>query len=102
MLGDLLHNSRPYGYLTTGGTESNIQAVRAMRNSRKFIKDPNIIVPASAHFSFDKIADILKIDVRKARVLPDLAVDTDHVFSLIDQNTVGLVGIAGSDRKSVV
>jgi len=96
MLGDLLHNSRPYGYLTTGGTESNIQAVRAMCNSCKSIKDPNIIVPASAHFSFDKIADILQIDVRKARVLSDLAVDTKHVVSLIDKNTVGLVGIAGS------
>ncbi len=96
MLGDLLHNSHPYGYLTTGGTESNIQAVRAMRNAGKSIKDPNIIVSGSAHFSFDKIADILKINVRKARILPDLVVDTEDVLSLIDKNTVGLVGIAGS------
>ncbi len=96
MLGDLLHNSHPYGYLTTGGTESNIQAVRAMRNACKSIKDPNIIVSGSAHFSFDKIADILKINVRKARILPDLVVDTEDVLSLIDKNTVGLVGIAGS------
>ncbi len=96
MLGDLLHNPHPYGYLTTGGTESNIQAVRAMRNACKSINDPNIIVPASAHFSFDKIADVLKIDVRKARILSDLVVDTSHMRSLIDQNTVGLVGIAGS------
>jgi len=96
MLGDLLHNSHPYGYLTTGGTESNIQAVRAMRNACKSIKDPNIIVSGSAHFSFDKIADILKINVRKARILPDLVVDTEDVLSLIDKNTLGLVGIAGS------
>ncbi|WP_370572841.1 tyrosine decarboxylase MfnA [Methanomethylovorans sp.] len=96
MLGDLLHNSHPYGYLTTGGTESNIQAVRAMLNACKSIRNPNIIVPASVHFSFDKIADILKINVLKARVLSDLVVDTEHVISLIDQNTVGLVGIAGS------
>lgn len=96
MLGDLLHNSHPYGYLTTGGTESNIQAVRAMRNACTSIKDPNIIVSGSAHFSFDKIADILKINVRKARILPDLVVDTEDVLSLIDKNTVGLVGIAGS------
>jgi tyrosine decarboxylase/aspartate 1-decarboxylase len=96
MLGNLLHNSHPYGYLTTGGTESNIQAVRGMRNACKSIKDPNIIVSESAHFSFDKIADILKIRVRKARVLPDLVVDTEDVLSLIDKNTIGLVGIAGS------
>ncbi|MBC7196609.1 MAG: tyrosine decarboxylase MfnA [Deferribacterales bacterium] len=96
MLGDLLHNSCPYGYLTTGGTESNIQAVRAMINSSQSIKKPNIIVPSSAHFSFDKISNILKIDVRKARILPNLAVDTGHVSSLIDKSTIGLVGIAGS------
>jgi tyrosine decarboxylase/aspartate 1-decarboxylase len=96
MLGDLLSNPHAYGYLTTGGTESNIQAVRAMRNACKLVQCPNIVVPTSAHFSFDKIADILKIEVRKARVLSDLTVDTKHVSSLIDQNTVGLVGIAGS------
>ncbi len=96
MLGDLLNNSNPYGYLTTGGTESNIQAVRAMRNACRNIKDPNIIVSESAHFSFDKIADILKIKVRKARMLPDLVVDSEDVCSLIDKNTVGIIGIAGS------
>lgn len=96
MLGELLHNSHPYGYLTTGGTESNIQAIRAMRNACISIKNPNIIVPLSAHFSFDKISDILRINVLKARVLPNLAVDTEHVISLLDENTVGLVGIAGS------
>jgi len=96
MLGNLLNHSHPYGYLTTGGTESNIQAIRAMRNACKSIQNPNIVVPTSAHFSFDKIADILKIEVRKSRVLSDLTVDTDHVSSLIDENTIGLVGIAGS------
>lgn len=96
MLGNLLNHSHPYGYLTTGGTESNIQAIRAMRNACRSIQNPNIVVPTSAHFSFDKIADILKIEVRKSRVLSDLTVDTDHVSSLIDENTIGLVGIAGS------
>jgi len=96
MLGNLLSFSHPYGYLTTGGTESNIQAIRAMRNASRFIQSPNIVVPTSAHFSFDKIADILKIEVRKAQVLSDLTVDIEDVSSLIDQNTIGLVGIAGS------
>jgi tyrosine decarboxylase/aspartate 1-decarboxylase len=96
MLGNLLNHSHPYGYLTTGGTESNIQAIRAMRNACRSIQNPNIVVPTSAHFSFDKIADILKIEVRKAQVLSDLTVDINHVSDLIDQNTIGLVGIAGS------
>jgi len=103
MLGDIYHCGSVEGYLTTGGTESNIQAVRAMRN---FSRDrgnydssevrPNIVVPASAHFSFDKIADILDMEVRKADLDHEMKVCVDSMKSLIDENTVGLVAIAGS------
>jgi len=95
MLGNMLHCSTVNGYLTTGGTESNIQAIRSMRNSH-IVNDPNIVVPESAHFSFDKIADILNIKVKKADIDDELKVCLDSVESLIDDNTVGLVGIAGS------
>jgi tyrosine decarboxylase/aspartate 1-decarboxylase len=64
MLGSLFHNPAPFGYVTTGGTESNIQAIRSFRNMRGKEK-PNIVVPASAHFSFDKIADILGVEVKR-------------------------------------
>ena len=67
MLGELLHASSVEilseescgnsvcGYLTTGGTESNIQAVRGMKNlvitgKKKLEETPNIIIPESAHF----------------------------------------------------
>ncbi|TGC09007.1 tyrosine decarboxylase MfnA [Methanolobus halotolerans] len=103
MLGEIYGCSSVEGYLTTGGTESNIQAVRAMRN---FSRDkgsydsskvrPNIVVPASAHFSFDKISDILDVDVRKADLDNDMKVSVPSMESLIDENTVGLVAIAGS------
>lgn len=95
MLGTMLHCSTIDGYLTTGGTESNIQAIRSMRNSHR-VDNPNIVVPESAHFSFDKIADILNIEVKKADIDNELKVCLDSVESLIDSNTVGLVGIAGS------
>lgn len=96
MLGSLLSNSDACGYLTTGGTESNIQAIRAMRNIRKEITNPNIVISESAHFSFDKIADILNIQVLKAKLLPNLQVNIDHFRSLINENTVGIVGIVGT------
>lgn len=95
MLGRLFNNPDAHGYITTGGTESNIQAMHAVRNARK-TREPNIIVPASAHFSFDKIADILRIEVRKADLDPDFSVDVSSVESLIDKNTIGMVGIAGT------
>lgn len=96
MLGAMLHLPDACGYISTGGTESNIQAVRAMRNRNRSIVNPNIVVPDSAHFSFDKVGDLSGIDIRRAALSDNLQVDTDAVNSLIDSNTIGLVGIAGT------
>ena len=112
LLGALLNGSDAVGYMTTGGTESNIQAIRSMRNiflqkrnnsnqtsekdpTSKF-KRPNLVVPDSAHFSFDKVSDILDVELRKANLDNDLKVSIASVKSLIDENTIGLVAIAGS------
>ncbi len=94
-MGDLLGDPCACGYITTGGTESNIQALRAARNlSGK--KYPNVVAPLSAHFSFDKIADLLGIEIRKAELDAVFKADISSVESLIDDNTIALVGIAGS------
>ncbi len=113
MLGELLHapsietssgelyKSSVCGYLTTGGTESNIQAVRCMKNivtaeKKELGKIPNIVIPESAHFSFDKVADMMGIEVKRAFLDSEFKVDPVSVESLIDENTIGLVGIAGN------
>ncbi|WP_440953090.1 tyrosine decarboxylase MfnA [Methanococcoides sp. FTZ1] len=99
MFGSLLHhknNPENCGYLTTGGTESNIQAIRSMVNGRRDIKNPNVVMPESAHFSFDKVADLSGVEIRKASLDKTLKVDIDSVRSLINENTIGLVGIAGT------
>jgi tyrosine decarboxylase/aspartate 1-decarboxylase len=113
MLGELLHaasvefpseescGNSVSGYLTTGGTESNIQAVRCMKNlavSEKKGKQkiPNLVIPESAHFSFDKVADMMGIEVRRASLDSQFKVDIACVENLIDKNTIGLVGIAGN------
>ncbi len=98
MIGALLGNEKAFGYVSTGGTESNIQAIRAIRNRKRKegLSEMNIIVPETAHFSFDKIADILCIEVRKAALDEQLRVDVNSVESLIDDKTIGMVGIAGT------
>ncbi|MPM33001.1 putative sphingosine-1-phosphate lyase [bioreactor metagenome] len=113
MLGKLLHapstdlpsgdscESSFCGYLTTGGTESNIQAVRGMKNlvtaeKKEFEGTPNIVIPESAHFSFDKVADMMGIEVRRAALDSEFRVDLTSVEELMDDNTIGLVGIAGN------
>ncbi len=95
MMGEMLGDKNACGYITTGGTESNIQALRTARNLRKK-KHPNVVVPASAHFSFDKIADLLGIEIRKAALDCEFKVDMESAGALIDDNTIALVGIAGS------
>ena len=78
MLGEMLGCPDAVGYVSTGGTESNIQAIRAARNEAG-IKNGNIVVPASAHFSFDKIGDLLSLEVRKAELDESLRVDLSSV-----------------------
>ncbi|MDD5473915.1 MAG: tyrosine decarboxylase MfnA [Candidatus Methanoperedens sp.] len=95
MMGGMLGDRNACGYITTGGTESNIQALRTARNLSKK-RHPNVVVPDSAHFSFDKIANLLGIEIRKASLDSEFKVEMDSVNALIDDNTIALVGIAGS------
>ncbi|MCS7121126.1 MAG: tyrosine decarboxylase MfnA [Archaeoglobaceae archaeon] len=95
MLGRILHNQKASGYICSGGTEANIQAIRSFRNKNKS-KKVNIVVPKTAHFSFDKAGEILCIEVKKAGVDENYRVDLGEVESLVDDRTIALVGVAGT------
>jgi tyrosine decarboxylase/aspartate 1-decarboxylase len=97
MLGELLHLPSAAGYITTGGTESNIQALRTARQLKD--ADPgkaNIVLPDSAHYSFDKAAQLLGVRLKRAPLDDELKVDVDAMAGLVDRNTIALIGIAGS------
>ncbi len=98
MLGELLHCKKAAGYICSGGTEANIQGIRAARNIQRSKRKgkPNIVIPKTAHFSFEKIGDILGVEIRRAGVDEDYRVDLGEVEKLIDDSTVALVGIAGT------
>jgi tyrosine decarboxylase/aspartate 1-decarboxylase len=95
IIGELLHKRDAYGYISTGGTESNLQAIRMARNIKKRER-PNFVVSEMGHFSFEKGGDILGVETRRAEVKDDLTVDINSVKELIDENTIGIVGIAGT------
>lgn len=101
MLGDLLGKKDVYGHIITGGTEANIMAMRAARNTRR-IKNPEIIVPKSAHFSFKKAADMLCLKLREAELDKDYKVDINFVHRLISDKTVAIVGVAGTTELGKV
>lgn len=97
MLGELLHLPSASGYITTGGTESNIQALRTARQLKPVNPDKaNIVLPESAHYSFDKAAQMLGVRLRRASLDDSLKVDVDAMAGLIDENTIALVAVAGT------
>ena len=94
-LGTVVGLDEPAGYIATGGTEANIQAVRIARN-RSVTGTPNVVVPESAHFSFEKAADLLEIELRIAPTDADGRADVAAVRRFVDDRTALVVGVAGS------
>jgi tyrosine decarboxylase/aspartate 1-decarboxylase len=99
-LGSLMHHPGAGGYATSGGTESNLQALRIARKLRN-VASPNIVVPESAHFSFEKACDILSMELRTVPCDDRYRMDTEYLDASIDRNTACIVGIAGTTEYGV-
>ncbi len=100
LLGDLLGKRDIHGHIITGGTEANIMAMRAARNNVRLekpeIKNPEIIVPRSAHFSFKKAAEMLCLTLMEAELDSNYKVNINSIEELISKDTVAVVGVAGT------
>jgi tyrosine decarboxylase/aspartate 1-decarboxylase len=90
----------PPGYITSGGTEANIQAVRIARNHAE-TDDANVVAPDSAHFSFTKAAEVLGVELRTAPTV-DHRADPEALAKLVDEDTVCVVAVAGSTEYGYV
>lgn len=103
MLGDLLGNPNAVGNAVSGGTEANLLAMLVARNKRKDIQNPEVLLPLSAHFSFDKVAELLGL---KLTYIPldelTLKADVNKIEELINENTIALVGTAGTSEFGTV
>ena len=95
MLGTIAGLPNPTGYVASGGTEANIQAVRIARN-RADTDRPNMVASESAHFSFNKAADLLNVELRTAPTDDDHRADMDAMAELVDEDTVVVIAVAGS------
>ncbi|HMK45516.1 MAG TPA: tyrosine decarboxylase MfnA [Methanocella sp.] len=97
LLGDLLHLPGAAGYMTTGGTESNIQALRTAIHLKQIDRyRANIVVPESVHYSFEKASQLLGISIRRAKLDDQMRADPGDMASLIDRDTIALVAVAGT------
>ena len=101
VLGALLSNPEASGHIVTGGTEANTLALWAARNLSKK-NHCEVIVPASAHYSFDKAADLLGLEIVKVGLNNEFQADVEAVKEAVSSNTIAIVGIAGTTGLGVV
>ncbi|UCC18224.1 MAG: aspartate aminotransferase family protein [Promethearchaeota archaeon] len=108
MVVDLFNgDKRCCGSMTSGGTESLLMAIKTYRDwaEEKFpnIKEPEVVVPSSAHPSFDKGADYFKVKLVKVPVdIETHRADINAMKKAITENTILIVGSACDFPRGVV
>jgi tyrosine decarboxylase / aspartate 1-decarboxylase len=90
MMASLLGAPDGVGFITSGGTESNMSALRLARDIAG-ASDPEVVMPESAHYSFRLGAELLGMRVREIPIGDDLRPRMSEVESLINRDTVALV-----------
>jgi sphinganine-1-phosphate aldolase len=88
------------GVFTSGGSESILLALKSARDSYRarsgagFGTRLNVVMPVTAHPAFDKAADAMDIELRRAPLRADLRADVAAMRTMVDERTMALVGSA--------
>ncbi|MCU1426259.1 MAG: putative sphingosine-phosphate lyase [Actinomycetia bacterium] len=93
------------GFMTSGGTESILMAVKSARErgrAERNITAPEMVLPASAHAAFHKAAHYFGLQVHKVPVRDDWRADVDAMASRVNDNTVLVVGSAPQYPQGVI
>jgi sphinganine-1-phosphate aldolase len=101
---DLLHgDEQVVGTFTSGGTESCMLAVKAARDRRPDIVQPEIVLPLTAHAAFHKAARLFGLNVVPSAVDPaTFRADPAAVEAAITGRTVLVVASAVSYAHGVL
>lgn len=93
------------GFMTTGGTESLLMAVKAGRErgrKERGVTTPNVVLPTSAHAAFEKGCYYFGLESRRVPVRDDWRADVAAMEAAIDENTVLVVGSAPQYPQGVI
>jgi len=100
-LAQLLHGDHQIrGKVVSGGTEANILALWTARNNASDMQR-EVVLSQSAHFSFDKAADLLGLKLIKVPASPCGKVDMKAFKQAVCPRTMALVGIAGTTSLGI-
>ena len=105
MIADLLHGGpEAAGFMTSGGTESILLAVKAARTRGRArgVTAPEMVLPASAHAAFEKGAAYFDVRSVRVPVRADFTADPAAMAAAITPNTVLLVASAPAYPQGVV
>jgi sphinganine-1-phosphate aldolase len=93
------------GTVSSGGTESILLAMKTYREwgrAKKWIINPEMIVPTTAHAAFDKASQFFNIKSIRVPVGEDYRADVEATRAAITKNTVVIVGSAPQFPHGVV
>jgi len=93
------------GFMTSGGTESILLAVKGSRERgrrERNISSPNVVLPTSAHAAFEKGCYYFGLESRRIPVGDDWRADPDAMAAAVDDNTVLIVGSAPQYPQGVI
>jgi sphinganine-1-phosphate aldolase len=92
------------GYLTSGGTESLLQAVKTARDvgRARGIARPGVVAPESAHAAFTKAADYFDVELVRVPVDADYRVSAGVLADACSDNTIMVVGSAPTYPHGVI
>lgn len=100
------------GFMTSGGTESLLLAVRAALQRAKRTGDGhprgpsgarwNMVLPMSAHAALEKASDYFGVESRRVNVGPDWRADVRGMSDSIDENTILVVASAPQYPQGVI
>ena len=104
-IGWLGGDSGAAGFMTSGGTESILLAVKGSRErgrNERAIAAPNIVLPTSAHAAFEKGCYYFGVESRRIAVDDDWRANPDAMGEAVDENTVLIVGSAPQYPQGVI
>lgn len=99
-IAELLHAPKTsVGQIVSGGTEGNITA---MWLAKQLSGKKEIVLPVSAHFSFQKIASLVDMKLVEIPLTKDYIMDLSSLKNKINNNTAAVVGLAGSTELGTI
>ena len=99
-IAELLHGPKTStGQIVSGGTEGNITA---MWMAKQLSGKKEILLPVSAHFSFQKIASLVGMKLIEIPLTKDYTINLTQLKKKITKRTAAVIGLAGSTELGII